>query len=124
MQTCTSQEQKLPGITLQLFTALVIKDSVVNITWVTDALKTAMLILPLKEVFNAIDFNMLEDVGGSNTTNTRHTYSLIDPHPFNGVSYYRLKQTNYNGSYNYSAMQSINIEVLDTTPVARYYIQL
>ena len=42
---------------------------------------------------------------GNNLGNT--SYSCIDHKPLNGISYYRLKQTNFNGSFNYSRIESV-----------------
>ena len=34
---------------------------------------------------------------GAGNSNTQMSYSIIDDNPLHGVSYYRLKQTDYNG---------------------------
>ena len=36
-------------------------------------------------------------VEGAGTSSTAHTYSLIDEQPLSGISYYRLRQTDYDG---------------------------
>lgn len=40
------------------------------------------------------------------------TYSTIDPSPFNGYTYYRLKQVALNGSFSYSNIASVKKEIL------------
>ena len=47
--------------------------------------------------------------GSGNSTSTKD-YSSIDPHPFKGISYYRLKQTDFNGETSYSAISAVSID--------------
>lgn len=57
---------------------------------------------------NGIDFETVETVkGAGNSTSLLH-YSGKDAQPLEGVSYYRLKQTDFDGSYSYSAIVSID----------------
>jgi len=49
-----------------------------------------------------IHFDSLLSVKGAGNSTTRLFYSADDDHPLNGNSYYRLKQTNYDGSFSYS----------------------
>jgi hypothetical protein len=37
-----------------------------------------------------------------------HSYSYIDENPLTGTSYYRLKQTDYNGAATYSGIREVN----------------
>ena len=58
---------------------------------------------------NAIIFEPLEIVKGEGNSMVKNNYSIIDKNPFiNEPTYYRLKQTDYDGSYTYSNI--INIE--------------
>lgn len=53
----------------------------------------------------SVDGKQTEDVGivnGAGTSTNTLNYSLIDEHPYVGVSYYRLKQTDYDGRFEYS----------------------
>ena len=50
---------------------------------------------------------------GAGTSSVVRTYSAIDPHPFGGRSYYRLKQTDYDGTSTYSDIRSIKIDETD-----------
>lgn len=52
-------------------------------------------------------------VTGAGSSNTVLYYSAIDGHPSAGISYYRLKQTDYNGKYQYSASIAINFGELN-----------
>jgi hypothetical protein len=46
--------------------------------------------------------------GAGNSTGNLH-YSLTDFSPFSGISFYRLKQTDFNGDYSYSQIETIKI---------------
>ncbi|MEX1002310.1 MAG: T9SS type A sorting domain-containing protein [Crocinitomicaceae bacterium] len=53
---------------------------------------------------------VLEKKGAGNSSQTL-TYSEIDRNPFMGMSYYRLKQTDFNGEYEYSPIVQVNRKV-------------
>lgn len=56
---------------------------------------------------NGSDFEILTTVEGHGTSYVPITYSSIDKYPYAGISYYRLKQTDYNGKSQYSNTVSI-----------------
>ena len=41
---------------------------------------------------------MIGEIEGVGNTNTQMTYKWIDNNPFNGINYYRLSQTDYDGT--------------------------
>jgi hypothetical protein len=47
-------------------------------------------------------------VTGKGTILTPTKYHLVDDNDFNGVSYYRIKQTDFNGKFSYSNVVSVN----------------
>lgn len=57
---------------------------------------------------NGKDWQKIGKVLGSGTSSSTHYYSLEDIHPVAGISYYRLKQTDFNGEYSYSSIKCIN----------------
>lgn len=48
-----------------------------------------------------VNYNLIDIVGGSGTTNQRKDYSYTDKNPLAGISYYRLGQTDYDGTTTY-----------------------
>jgi len=54
-------------------------------------------------------FIPVEQVEGAGNSNYLITYSSTDRHPFSGTSYYRLKQTDYDGNFTYSEVVAVNI---------------
>jgi hypothetical protein len=51
---------------------------------------------------NAQSFTKIATLAGAGNSNTILNYISRDQQPLNGVSYYRLKQIDYNGSFEYS----------------------
>ena len=41
-------------------------------------------------------------------------YTAIDPYPYLGLSYYRLKQTDFDGQFSYSDIQVVNVKELES----------
>ena len=48
---------------------------------------------------NVENWYTVETVTGAGNSNTQMSYSIIDTNPFYGISYYRLKQTDYDGQH-------------------------
>ena len=51
-------------------------------------------------------------VEGRGTTNEPQDYRLVDPDPRPGLNYYRLKQIDYDGQFEYSPVRSVRLEGL------------
>ena len=62
----------------------------------------------IEKSINGIDFEEIGSINGHGNSNKRIDYKFIDYEPNNGVSYYRLKQIDYNGEYSYSKILSVN----------------
>lgn len=65
---------------------------------------------------NGIDFTPITNIKGAGTTTLPQNYSFIDENPYNGINYYRLKQTDFDGTTDYSEVRSIEIKGQDTHP--------
>jgi hypothetical protein len=62
-------------------------------------------------VEKSIDSKNFVDVAkvqGAGNSNSELSYSSIDNNPFNGISYYRLKQTDYDGQFTYSKIVTVS----------------
>jgi len=53
------------------------------------------------------NFEFVGTVQGAGNSLEKLRYDLIDPSPFSGVSYYRLKQTDFNGEYTFSELRVV-----------------
>ncbi|MFK7772856.1 MAG: T9SS type A sorting domain-containing protein [Saprospiraceae bacterium] len=56
-------------------------------------------------------------VDGEGTTSTAQSYSYIDTKPQRGDNYYRLRQVDYDGTENYSAVRVVNFAFVLDAPV-------
>ncbi len=53
---------------------------------------------------NNKDFISIGTLPGSTDINQVNNYTFYDKHPFTGINYYRIKQTDINGNYDYSSL--------------------
>lgn len=84
----------------------------VDINWATATEKNNDY-FTIERSKDGVLFEMLNTVDGAgNSTSERH-YADTDYNPYSGISYYRLKQTDYNGSYTYSDMVAVNYTISD-----------
>ncbi len=56
-----------------------------------------------KEAWHSLGF-----IKGNGTSTSRKVYSFTDNTPRNGINYYQLKQTDVNGTFNYSNIIEVN----------------
>ena len=63
----------------------------------------------LEKAIDALNFKDIVKINGAGNSNTTLLYSIIDYHPTEGLSYYRLKQTDVDGKYTYSKLVAINV---------------
>ncbi len=83
------------------------KDDRVRLDWITASEINNDYFTVEKSIDNEEFFEIGEIAGSGNTTSKREYY-LDDTKPFYGISYYRLKQTDYDGSFTYSATIPVN----------------
>jgi len=67
----------------------------------------------VERTLNGINYEFVAQVAGAGNSNSTLYYSAIDSAPYTGVSYYRLKQVDFDGLYTYSQLVSINLEGLE-----------
>jgi hypothetical protein len=63
--------------------------------------------------------NLIE-VNGAGNSSEQLDYEVLDSKPFSGISYYRLKQTDFNGNVSYSQTQTIIIESISGESIVVY----
>jgi hypothetical protein len=56
---------------------------------------------------DGVTFSEITRVDGAGTSTQLRNYEAFDYYPNNGISYYRLKQTDFNGAFSYSAIISM-----------------
>lgn len=106
-------------IDLLSFTAKPADNKKVLCDWVT-ASEQANDYFNIERSKNGIDFNSIGIVDGAGTSNQTQTYNFTDNNPYSGVSYYRLKQTDYNGNSTYSGIKKVTIKTENDFNVVVY----
>ncbi len=56
---------------------------------------------------NAKSFEKIGIIKGNGSTNQANSYTFIDQQPFKNISYYRLKQIDFDGSFSYSRIVAV-----------------
>jgi len=100
----TSVSHPLP-IELLYFTAK-LKEGKVDVNWAT----ASEINNEIFYVERSKDGQVFEDIGsrpGAGNSTMNIYYSMVDPQPYAGLSYYRLRQKDYDGKVSYSDMVSI-----------------
>jgi hypothetical protein len=93
-------------ITLLSFEAQPVLENVI-ITWTTLS-ETNNDYFTVERSKDGLNFEALLEVDGAGNSNDILNYKVTDFSPYKGISYYRLKQTDYDGKYAYS-----NIKVVE-----------
>lgn len=84
----------------------VMNNTVVDLDWTT-ATETNNDFFTIERTRDGKDFEPVAVVNGSGTTSQPHSYATKDMKPYDGVSYYRLRQTDFNGKFSYSPLRAV-----------------
>ena len=69
---------------------------------------------------DGINYEVIENVNGAGNSSQSITYVTKDRSPLNGVSYYRLKQTDFDGQFLYSKIKSVKNNSLENSMLSLY----
>ncbi len=89
-------------IELVSFTALKDKDKIA-LKWIT-ASEINNDFFTVEKSSDGINYTIVQNIDGSGTTPVSHTYLTFDYSPTNGLAYYRLKQTDFDGHSTFSGL--------------------
>ena len=64
----------------------------------------------IERSIDGLSFHELTTINGAGNSNETLNYSYTDKNPFFGISYYRLKQTDYDGQFTYSDIIVIKLD--------------
>lgn len=78
----------------------------VHLTWTTATEKDNDF-FTLERSRDALSFNEFAIVSGAGNSTTTLHYEYYDEDPYPGISYYRLKQTDFDGAFSYSLVRSV-----------------
>ena len=64
---------------------------------------------------NGVDWTKIGEERGFGTTTETHTYKFIDDPSGSGLMFYRLKQVDFDGAYEYSDVKTIEMNAIEST---------
>ena len=96
-------------VELAYFKAEVTKSATVNILWET-ASEINCDYFSIERSNNGTDFESISTVKGSGNTSSSVRYSYIDDNPHSPVSYYRLKEVDFDGKSQTFQVISVNVK--------------
>lgn len=103
-----SSNTPLP-VTLTAFTAAA-KGSTVELKWATAAEQNNAY-FAIERSANGSNWQQLATVPGAGNSSIPVNYSYTDEEPLNGISYYRLRQTDVDGTYKYSSTETVRLQI-------------
>ena len=106
--TLTNDISPLP-IELLNFEAWLQDNDDVKLTWTT-ASEINNDYFTLEKSTAGVSFESFHVVKGAGNSNNEIQYRFTDEQPFQGITYYRLKQTDFDGMFSYSDIVAIRIE--------------
>jgi hypothetical protein len=86
-------------VELATFNAL-LENKNVNVSWTTQS-EVNNDYFTVERSMDNINYEPLTTVDGAGNTTQAHTYEFVDRNPYAGTSYYRLKQTDFDGHFVY-----------------------
>ncbi|MFT6923223.1 MAG: PKD repeat protein [Crocinitomicaceae bacterium] len=95
-------------VELSEFNATSIKDESISIDWTTIT-EDDNDFFTIERSKDGVGFEEVNTVEGAGTTIEIQEYNSIDRNPFSGTSYYRLKQTDFDGKFSYSDVKAVFI---------------
>jgi hypothetical protein len=97
-------------IELMFFQASVLGDDRVRLDWQT-ATEINNDFFSVERSKRGIEWEVIGLVDGAGESGTSIDYTAVDYSPEYGSSYYRLKQTDYNGQFSYSDVAHVNLQL-------------
>ena len=95
-----------------------LKNTVVELSWQT-ANENNNDYFAIERSGETIDWKAIDTVKGAGNSNTVLNYAYTDEKPLSGMSYYRLKQVDFDNSFSYSDIAVVNfdgIKIIDLFP--------
>jgi len=106
--TIVGSSNPLP-MTLLSFDAVLNKKEEVELEWAT-ATEINNDYFTVEKSKDGETFEPLAVVDGAGNSTNVLNYQSKDRHPFEGVTYYRLRQTDFDGNYTYSEIKTVNLK--------------
>ncbi|MEP7230897.1 MAG: SBBP repeat-containing protein [Ginsengibacter sp.] len=111
---------KLSNSTLPIgllnFTAIAKDKKIVAISWTTTS-EINNNYFTVEHSKDAINFEQAAIIKGAGNSNLPSHYQAVDESPYSGTSYYRLKQTDFDGKFKYSNIVQVQLNSMDKDQV-------
>ena len=103
-------------IELLSFEAEVEENSTVKLIWET-ATEINNDYFTIERMQDTVHWESVVKVQGAGNSTTRRSYSTVDDAPYLGLSYYRLKQTDFNGEFDYSPIKAVRVKTNNSVEI-------
>lgn len=107
-------------VELESFTANT-DDNIILLNWVTATEKNNKGFEVQKSLTGLNDWSVIAFVPGAGTSSKKHTYSFKDKNVSAGEYSYRLKQIDYNGTFEYSNVVNVTLKTPDVFSLYQNY---
>ncbi|GAB4285119.1 MAG: hypothetical protein Kow0068_10360 [Marinilabiliales bacterium] len=91
------------------FNAYITKDNKIELKWST-ATEQNNDYFTIERCNNDTNFETIGYIKGAGNSNELINYSFLDEYPLQGIAYYRIKQTDFDGTSKYTDVVSIKLE--------------
>lgn len=82
------------------------ENGIIYLSWTTSS-ETENDYFTIEKSRDAVNWNPINKINGAGNSRETKSYNLTDNKPFIGISYYRLKQTDFDGKFTYSKIETI-----------------
>src|SRR5690606_19866225 len=100
-------------VTLLEFRAELVSERSAKLSWITLS-ETNNDYFTIEKSLNGTDWQELTKLEGAGNSSVKNTYEHFDDQLSLGITYYRLKQTDFNGEFSYSKIVQVNPEFSDS----------
>lgn len=118
LATINSTQTPLP-IELVYFNVIPENNRTVKLEWQT-ASEINNDFFTVERSLNGYDWEVVNTINGAGNSSTTLNYSAVDNTPYMDVSYYRLKQTDFDARFEYSNVRSVNLKITEPNDVYIY----
>lgn len=103
------------GLPIKLLSFEAVEDEGrVNLKWIT-ATEVNNDFFTIERSQSGEEFEIMNTFQGSGNSSVTLKYLAVDHHPYAGLSYYRLKQTDYDGTFTYSDVVAVEVGAVEAS---------
>lgn len=88
------------------------KDNAVHVTWATSS-EVNNDYFTLESSIDGENFKTIRIIKGAGFSNEILNYSFLHEKPIKGINYYRLKQSDFDGTFTYSDVIAVNVKSIE-----------